>query len=127
MHERVLRWTDGYQTGVGEKGMRLSGGEKQRVGIARTFIKNPQIVVLDEATSALDSQTEQQIQAALAAACQGRTAIVIAHRLSTVVNADMIGVVKGGQLVEVGGTGQAGTLHACMHRLCIHDAYTSDR
>ena len=105
MHERVLGWADGYQTGVGEKGMRLSGGEKQRVGIARTFIKNPQIVVLDEATSALDSQTEEQIQAALAAACQGRTAIVIAHRLSTVVNADVIGVVKGGQLVEVGGTG----------------------
>ena len=102
LHERVLGWAEGYQTGVGEKGMRLSGGEKQRVGIARTFIKNPRIVLLDEATSALDSQTEEQIQEALAKAVHGRTAIVIAHRLSTVVNADTIVVLKDGRLVESG-------------------------
>ena len=102
LHERVVGWAEGYQTGVGEKGMRLSGGEKQRVSIARTFIKNPRIVLLDEATSALDSQTERQIQTALAKACEGRTAIVIAHRLSTVVDADTIVVLKDGRLVESG-------------------------
>ncbi len=102
LHQRVMSWADGYQTGVGEKGMRLSGGEKQRVGIARAFIKNPRLVLLDEATSALDSQTEQQIQSALTRACEGRTAIVIAHRLSTVVKADQIAVLKQGHLVEMG-------------------------
>jgi len=102
LHQRVMNWADGYKTGVGEKGMRLSGGEKQRVGIARAFIKNPRIVLLDEATSALDSQTEQQIQSALTRACEGRTAIVIAHRLSTVVKADKIAVLKQGHLVEIG-------------------------
>jgi len=102
LHERVVGWAEGYQTGVGEKGMRLSGGEKQRVSIARTFIKNPRIVLLDEATSALDSQTERHIQTALAKACEGRTAIVIAHRLSTVVDAHTIVVLKDGRLVESG-------------------------
>lgn len=102
LHERVLTFEDGYRTIVGEKGMRLSGGEKQRVGIARTFIKRPRIVLLDEATSALDSQTENEIQGALEKAVQGRTAIVIAHRLSTIVNADEICVLSGGKIVERG-------------------------
>jgi len=102
LHERVLTFEDGYATIVGEKGLRLSGGERQRVGIARTLIKEPRIMLLDEATSALDTQTETQIQAALAQATKGRTAIVIAHRLSTVVDADEIAVMRGGKIVERG-------------------------
>jgi ABC-type transport system involved in Fe-S cluster assembly fused permease/ATPase subunit len=102
LHERVLTFEDGYRTMVGEKGLRLSGGERQRVGIARTLVKEPSIMLLDEATSALDTQTETQIQEALAKATEGRTAIVIAHRLSTVVDADEIAVMKGGRIVERG-------------------------
>ena len=81
---------DGYQNEVGERGLKLSGGEKQRVAIARTILKAPPILVLDEATSALDSHTEQEIQAALDEVSQNRTTLVIAHRLSTVINADEI-------------------------------------
>src|SRR3712207_6399400 len=87
---------------VGERGLKLSGGEKQRVAIARTLLKNPPILVLDEATSALDSRTEQAIQATLDRVAQSRTTIVIAHRLSTIVNADRIVVLDQGQAVEQG-------------------------
>ncbi|WP_253949199.1 ABC transporter ATP-binding protein/permease [Mangrovicoccus sp. HB161399] len=92
----------GYQTQVGERGLRLSGGEKQRVGIARTILKNPPIVLLDEATSALDTQTERDIQGALKAMGKGRTVLTIAHRLSTVVDADRILVLEAGRVVEQG-------------------------
>jgi ATP-binding cassette subfamily B protein len=91
-----------YQTRVGERGLKLSGGEKQRVAIARTLLKNPPILILDEATSALDSRTESEIQATLEAIEQGRTTIVIAHRLSTVVHADEIVVLEAGRVVERG-------------------------
>ena len=87
---------------VGERGLKLSGGEKQRVAIARTILKAPPILILDEATSALDTHTEQEIQAALDLVSQGRTTIVIAHRLSTVVTADEIIVLKDGQIAERG-------------------------
>jgi ATP-binding cassette, subfamily B, heavy metal transporter len=93
---------DGYKTMVGERGLKLSGGEKQRVAIARTILKAPPILVLDEATSALDTQTEQEIQAALDLVSRGRTTIVIAHRLSTVIAADEIIVLKDGQIAERG-------------------------
>lgn len=93
---------DGWDTVVGERGLKLSGGEKQRVAIARTLLKDPPILILDEATSALDTHTEREIQAALAAAGRGRTVLVIAHRLSTVVDADEIIVLEAGRIVERG-------------------------
>ena len=93
---------DGYDTRVGERGLKLSGGEKQRVAIARTLLKNPPVLILDEATSALDSRTEAEILSTLQAIEQGRTTIVIAHRLSTVVHADRIVVLEAGQVVESG-------------------------
>ena len=87
---------------MGERGLKLSGGEKQRVGIARTLLKNPPILILDEATSALDTETERDIQESLAQMGEGRSVITIAHRLSTVVEADMIVVLEDGQVVEKG-------------------------
>ncbi len=92
----------GYKTSVGERGLKLSGGEKQRVAIARTILKAPPILMLDEATSALDSFTEKEIQGALDQIAKNRTTLVIAHRLSTVINADMILVMDKGQIVERG-------------------------
>ncbi|KAM4698649.1 ATP-binding cassette sub-family B member 6 [Rhinophrynus dorsalis] len=102
IHERILSFRDGYDTQVGERGLKLSGGEKQRVAIARTILKAPQIVLLDEATSALDTETERNIQASLAKVCANRTTVVVAHRLSTVISCDQILVLKEGQIVERG-------------------------
>ena len=93
---------DGLETRVGERGLKLSGGEKQRVGVARAILKNPAILVLDEATSALDSQTEKEVQAALAEAARGRTTIAVAHRLSTIAGADRIFVLDDGRVAESG-------------------------
>ncbi len=102
IHDFIQSLPDGYQTTVGERGLKLSGGEKQRVGIARTLLKNPPILLLDEATSALDSQTERDIQDSLKAMGQGRSVITIAHRLSTIVDADRIIVLEDGHIVEEG-------------------------
>ena len=102
VHDFVLKLPEGYDTRVGERGLKLSGGEKQRVAIARTILKDPRILVLDEATSALDSRTEQDIQAALNAVSHRRTTLVIAHRLSTVVDADEIIVLEDGLVAERG-------------------------
>ncbi|KAG6920115.1 hypothetical protein DXG01_010183 [Tephrocybe rancida] len=102
MHDRIMSFPDGYETKVGERGVRLSGGEKQRVAIARTLLKNPPILLLDEATSALDTSTEKDIQKALQNLVQGRSSLSIAHRLSTIASADLILVLKDGQIVEQG-------------------------
>lgn len=102
IHDFILRLPEGYDTQVGERGLKLSGGEKQRVGIARTLLKNPPILLLDEATSALDTDTEQEIKDALTRAGQGRTVITIAHRLSTVAEADQIIVLEQGEIAEQG-------------------------
>ena len=102
IHDFILSLPDGYATTVGERGLKLSGGEKQRVGIARTLLKDPPILLLDEATSALDSETEYEIQDALQRAGQGRTVLTIAHRLSTIADADSIVVLEKGEIVEQG-------------------------
>ena len=102
IHDFIVSLPDGYDTTVGERGLKLSGGEKQRVGIARTLLKDPPILLLDEATSALDSETEHEIQDALHRAGQGRTVLTIAHRLSTIAEADRIVVLEKGVIVEQG-------------------------
>ena len=102
IHDFIASLPEGYETTVGERGLKLSGGEKQRVGIARTLLKNPPVLLLDEATSALDTETEQEIKDALNAAGEGRTVLTIAHRLSTVAEADRIVVLEDGKVVETG-------------------------
>ncbi|TPX37565.1 hypothetical protein SmJEL517_g00459 [Synchytrium microbalum] len=103
IHEKIrTSFPDGYETKVGERGLRLSGGEKQRVAIARTILKNPPVIALDEATSSLDSHTERQIEESLHKMSKDRTTLIIAHRLSTIVNADIILVLKDGEIVERG-------------------------
>jgi ATP-binding cassette, subfamily B, bacterial len=102
IHDTIASFPDGYETLVGERGYRLSGGEKQRIAIARVLLKNPAVLILDEATSALDTISERVVQAALDTASRGRTTIAIAHRLTTIVSADVIFVVDGGRIVESG-------------------------
>lgn len=102
IHSEIMEMPDGYDSYIGERGVMLSGGQKHRISIARVFLKNPKILILDEATSALDTVTEQRIQASLDELSEGRTTIIIAHRLSTVKNADVIAVVEGEHIVEMG-------------------------
>ncbi|KAI1073641.1 hypothetical protein F5B20DRAFT_497752 [Whalleya microplaca] len=102
IHDQIMSFTEGYMTRVGERGVKLSGGELQRIAIARAILKKPEIVLLDEATSSVDTDTEQKIQEGLRALCQGRTTFIVAHRLSTVMNADIIFVVSEGDVVEQG-------------------------
>ena len=102
IHDEIMEMPDGYDSYIGERGVMLSGGQKQRLSIARVFLKNPPILILDEATSALDTVTEQAIQASLDKLSVGRTSIIIAHRLSTVRNADLIAVIEHGTVAESG-------------------------
>ncbi len=101
-HDFIVSFPDGYDTLVGERGVKLSGGQRQRVAIARALLKDPRILILDEATSSLDSESEALVQEALERLMEGRTSLVIAHRLSTVRDADRIIVVDGGRIVQEG-------------------------
>ncbi|WP_084106184.1 ABC transporter ATP-binding protein [Demequina sp. NBRC 110056] len=117
IHDQIERFEHGYDTVVGERGYRLSGGEKQRIAIARVLLKDPPVLLLDEATSALDTVSERVVQAALDRAAEGRTTLVVAHRLSTVAEADVIHVVDGGTIVESGTAAEleaAGGLYATL-------------
>lgn len=118
IHEEIMEMPDQYDTYIGERGVMLSGGQKQRISIARVFLKNPKILILDEATSALDTVTEHLIQNSLDTLCRGRTSIIIAHRLSTVRNADMIAVVEGEHIVELGSHDELMALNGEYARLC---------
>ena len=102
IYDDIVAMPNGFQTNVGERGTLLSGGQKQRISIARIFLKNPPVLILDEATSALDSVTEAKLQETFEKLSQGRTTIIIAHRLSTVRNADRIAVIQNGRITEIG-------------------------
>jgi ATP-binding cassette subfamily B protein len=101
-HDFIAKFPEGYKTEVGERGIQLSGGQKQRVAIARALLKDPRILILDEATSALDAESEHLVKEALDRLMQGRTTLIIAHRLSTVADADEVVVLDGGMIVQRG-------------------------
>jgi len=124
-HDFVAALPNGYQTVIGERGQRLSGGQRQRLAIARALLKDAPILLLDEATSALDAESERQVQESLARLMRGRTTIVIAHRLSTVVDADRIYVLERGQVVQSGSHAElmaADGLYASLYRHNLEEA-----
>jgi len=117
-HDFILDMPDGYQTSIGDRGVRLSGGQRQRICIARALLKNAPILILDEATSALDTESEQMVQKALDNLMAARTTFVIAHRLSTVINADLIVVLEKGRIVESGSHKLLQEQNGLYSRLC---------
>ena len=121
-HEFVVKLPEGYQTMIGDRGVRLSGGQRQRVALARAILRNAPILLLDEATSALDAESERLVQQALATFSQSRTTLVIAHRLATVKNADMICVMEDGEIVETGTHAQLLALDGIYAQLCKSQA-----
>ena len=124
-HDFITRLPDGYNTYVGEKGYNLSGGERQRVAIARAILRDPKILILDEATASLDTQTEKQIQTALDRLIKGRTTIAIAHRLSTLSNADRLIVLDKGKLVEMGSHTELMKKHGVYYQLVMAQRTTA--
>ncbi|CAI8008797.1 ABC transporter aclQ, partial [Geodia barretti] len=119
IHDRIMDLPDGYDTIVGERGFRLSGGERQRLSIARVILHQPRILILDEATSSLDTASERYVQSALEPLMEGRTTMVVAHRLSTILSADIIYVLDRGRIVEYGSHDEllsAGGLYAHLYR-----------
>jgi subfamily B ATP-binding cassette protein MsbA len=126
-HDFIMGFPNGYDTPVGEHGMALSGGQRQRIAIARALIKDAPIILLDEATAALDSESERQVQDAIARLCEGRTTIVIAHRLSTIMHADRIHVIEAGALAESGRHDELlrkGGRYASFYRLQLQQQHT---
>jgi ATP-binding cassette subfamily B protein len=126
IHERIMSFPDGYDTMVGERGYRLSGGEKQRLAIARVLLHDPRVLILDEATSALDTTSERMVQRALVPLMAGRTTLAIAHRLSTIIAADVIYVIDGGRVVE-SGTHEELLRHAALYRSLYEEQFDGGR
>jgi ATP-binding cassette subfamily B protein len=125
-HEFIVKLPDGYNTRVGNKGYQLSGGERQRIAIARAILHDPKIIILDEATASLDTQTEKQIQEALGRLTKGRTTIAIAHRLSTLRNADRLFVLDKGRLAEQGTHDELMRLKGFYYKLVMAQRKTTE-
>jgi ABC-type multidrug transport system fused ATPase/permease subunit len=125
-HDFITGFPDGYATVIGERGTKLSGGQKQRVALARALLANPRVLILDEATSNLDAESEAAVQAALARLMQDRTTIVVAHRLSTVRDADRIVVIDGAKIVEQGRHDELMARRGTYHRLVEHQLIGDD-
>src|ERR1700760_4755234 len=127
IHDFITSLPQGYETPVGNKGVALSGGQKQRISIARAIIRNPQVLLLDEATSSLDSESEKQVQAAFERASKGRTMVVVAHRLATVQNADVIFVLGEGKVLETGDHNQLLRQKGVYYQMVSRSVYSCGR
>ncbi|MBA3822075.1 MAG: ATP-binding cassette domain-containing protein, partial [Deltaproteobacteria bacterium] len=126
-HDFIVGFPDGYDTAIGERGTKLSGGQKQRIALARAIIANPRVLILDEATSNLDAESEAAVQAALARLMHGRTTIIVAHRLSTVRDADRIVVIEDARVVEQGDHDELMARRGTYHRLVEHQLIGDQR